>query len=130
MAFTDKETKGMTIEEVQQEYFDKSEKANEVGNQVAWMLLLVLAALLVSGKIYREILLAGAFAVLAMWLGVIQRLWQAWTIWLFKRKMECLKVYKPNIYPRYIRNGKWVIYWLKMAALTAAVWCFAYGAFW
>lgn len=130
MAFTDKETKGMTIEEVQQEYFDKSEKANEVGNQVAWMLLLVLAALLVSGKIYREILLAGAFAVLAMWLGVIQRLWQAWTIWLFKRKMECLKVYKPNIYPRYIRNGSWVIYWLKMAALTAAVWCFAYGAFW
>lgn len=120
----------MTIEEVQQEYFDKSEKANEVGNQVAWMLLLVLAALLVSGKIYMEILLAGAFAVLAMWLGVIQRLWQAWTIWLFKRKMECLKVYKPNIYPRYIRNGSWVIYWLKMAALTAAVWCFAYGAFW
>lgn len=130
MAYTDKETKGMTIEEVQQEYFDKSEKANEVGNQVAWMLLLVLAALLVSGKIYMEILLAGAFAVLAMWLGVIQRLWQAWTIWLFKRKMECLKVYKPNIYPRYIRNGSWVIYWLKMAALTAAVWCFAYGAFW
>ncbi len=130
MAFTDKETKGMTIEEVQQEYFDKSEKANEVGNQVAWMLLLVLAALLVSGKIYMEILLAGAFAVVAMWLGVIQRLWQSWTVWQFKRKMECLKVYNPHDYPRYIRNGKWVIYWLKMAALTAAVWCFAYGAFW
>ena len=129
MAFTDKETKGMTIEEVQQEYFDKSEKANEVGNQVAWMLLLVLAALLVSGKIYREILLAGAFAVVAMWLGVIQRLWQAWTIWLFKRKMESLKVYKPNIYPCYIRNGTWVIYWLKMVALTAAVGCFISGAF-
>lgn len=130
MAYTDKETKGMTIEEVQQEYFDKSEKANEVGNQVAWMLLLVLAALLVSGKIYREILLAGAFAVVATWLGVIQRLWQAWTVWQFKRKMECLKVYNPHDYPRYIRNGAWVIYWLKMAALTAAVYCFAYGVFW
>ena len=129
MAFTDEETKGMTIEEVQQEYFDRSEKANEVGNQVVWMLLIVLAALFVSGHVYREILWSGGFAVLAIWLGVMQRLWQAWTVWLFKRKMECLKVYNPHDYPRHIRNGAWILYWLKMVALTAAVGCFIYGAF-
>lgn len=129
MAYKDEETKGMTVEEVQQEYYDRSVKANEVGNQVAWMLLIVLAAILVSGKIYREILWTGAFAVLAMWLGVMQRLWQAWTVWLFKSKMERLIIYNPHHYPRYIRNGAWAIYWLKMAALTAAVGCFIYAAF-
>ena len=127
MAFTDEETKGMTIEEVQQEYFNRSEKANEVGNQVAWMLLVVLAAVFVSGKAYREILTAGGFAVLSMWLGVMQRLWQAWTVWLFKRKMESLKVYNPHDNPHYIRNGAWIIYWLKMATLTVAVGWFVYG---
>ena len=80
MTYTEEETKGMTVEEVQQEYYDRSEKANEVGNQVVWMLLVVLAAVLLSGKIYGEMLWAGAFAVLAMWLGVMQRLWQAWTV--------------------------------------------------
>lgn len=129
MAYTDEETKGMTVEEVQQEYYDRSEKANEVGNQVVWMLLVVLAAILLSGKIYGEILWAGAFAVLAMWLGVMQRLWQAWTVWLFKSKMERLIIHNPRHYPHYIRNGAWVIYWLKMVALTAAVGCFIYAAF-
>jgi len=118
-------------------YLKKSGVASDKADQLAWMFVLMMAACLISGHIYRTFLVSAMLSCVYMLLGVIQCVWQAVAAWIFKQQIKRERAKHPEItdkeypwpkdYPNYMGGGAWVFYYAKMITITAAVCFFVYG---
>lgn len=124
-----KETrKALTEEEVYDFYQERSGTAGDRADQLAWMFVAMAAGVLISGHAWQTFFVSAALSVTYLLLSVLQAVWQAFTAWLFKRQVSRMAT-PPTDYPWWIGCGAWLLFWLKMAAITAAVVCFVKSVF-
>ena len=116
--FEELEDKSLTEQKMFDEYQERTKTAGDRANDIAWCLVILLAAQLIGGKTYSNFFVACAGGLLYMLLSALQAVWQGATIWWFKNH-HADEV--PTDYPEWIGGTAWVFYYLKMAVIAAAV---------
>lgn len=126
--FTDDEVTNHRLMEVTDDMLTEQKMCDEAqeriktavdrANEVAWCLVILLAAQLIGGHTYDIFFVACAGGLLYMLLSALQALWQGATIWWFKNH-HADEV--PTDYPEWIGGTAWVFYYLKMAVISASV---------
>ena len=100
----------LTEKEVYDYYQERSVKAGERADQLAWMFIVI------------------ALAAIYMLLSVLQAVWQTFTSWLFMQKINRHHL-TPEDYPAWVGCGAWAFFWLKMISIASAVIYFAKAIF-
>lgn len=111
---TDLLTEGQAYDD----YQERTAKSADRADQLAWAIVALLAAQLIGDQHYNEFYVMAAGALAYMMLSTLQSVWQGFAIWIVKQRIsrgQCL-----TDYPSWVHDTAWVLYWLKMAALTAA----------
>lgn len=133
--FTDDEVTDHRLVEVTDDMLTEQKMSDEAqepviktavdrANDIAYCLVILLAATLIGGHTYDIFFVACAGALLYMLLSALQALWQGATIWWFKNHHSDEV---PTDYPEWIGGTAWVFYYLKMAVITASVVYIAYS---
>ena len=120
-------------------YQKSSIVSGERADQLAWMFIVMMTGVLISGHVYSVFSVCAALACIYMLLSVLQSMWQAIASWIFKNRInQARKVCEatpgctfvnPEDYPDYMGFFAWVFYYSKMAVITADVVYFAYNVF-
>ena len=128
MGFTDEEAihhrleelkdESLTEQKMQDEYQERTKTAGERANDIAWCLVILLAAQLIGCKTYSNFFVACAGGLLYMLLSALQAVWQGAAIWWFKNH-HVDEV--PTDYPGWIGGTAWVFFYTKMTVIVAAV---------
>jgi len=114
----------LTEKEVYDYYQERSVKAGDRADQLAWMFIIMAAGVLFSGHTWQSFLVCATLATIYMLLSVLQAVWQTFTSWLFKQRIKKMDV-APKDYPSWIGGGAWLFFWAKMIAIASAVIYFA-----
>jgi hypothetical protein len=114
----------LTEQKMYDDYQERTKTAGDRANDIAWCLVILLAAQLIGGKTYSNFFVACAGGLLYMLLSALQAAWQGAAIWWFKNH-HADEV--PTDYPEWIGGPAWVLYYLKMAVIAAAVVHIAYS---
>ena len=114
----------LTEQKMFDEYQERTETAGDRANDIAWCLVILLAAQLIGGKTYSNFFVACAGGLLYMLLSALQAVWQGAAIWWFKNH-HANKV--PTDYHEWIGGTACVFFYTKMAVITAAVVYIAYS---
>ena len=132
--FTDDEVTNHRLMEVTDDMLTEQKMCDEAqeriktavdrANEIAWCMVILLAAQLIGGHTYDIFFVACAGALLYMLLSALQAVWQGATIWWFKNHHADDF---PTDYPEWIGGTAWVLYYLKMAVITASVVYIAYS---
>lgn len=119
----------MKIKELSDAYLAKTVKANEIAERITWLFILIfLGSLFISGDT-AETVIPLKISVTAYGIGLVQRLWQAWAIWRFQRKLEKTGKEETDGYPVYIANIAWVLFAVKMLMVLTAIGAFIWLTF-
>ena len=122
--FEELKDESLTEQKMRDDYQERSKKAGDRANEIAWCLVILLAAQLIGGHTYSNFFVACAGGLLYMLLSALQAVWQGATIWWFKNHYSDEL---PTDYPEWIGGTAWVLYYLKMAVITAACIYIAYS---
>ena len=114
----------LTEQKMYDESQERTKTAGDRANDIAWCLVILLAATLIGGHTYSNFFIACAGGLLYMLLSALQAVWQGAAIWWFKNH-HADEV--PTDYTEWIGGTAWVFYYLKMAVITAAVVYIAYS---
>lgn len=114
----------LTEQKMYDEYQERTNTSGDRANDIAWCLVILLAAQLIGGKTYSNFFVACAGGLLYMLLSALQAVWQGSAIWWFKNHHADEA---PTDYPEWIGGTAWVFYYLKMAVIAAAVVYIAYS---
>ena len=114
----------LTEQKMYDEYQERTKTAGDRANDIAWCLVILLAAQLIGGKTYSNFFVACAGGLLYMLLSALQAVWQGAAIWWFKNH-HADEV--PTDYPEWIGGVAWALYYLKMAVIAASVVYIAYS---
>ena len=114
----------LTEQKMYDESQERTKTAGDRANDIAWCLVILLAATLIGGHTYSNFFIACAGGLLYMLLSALQAVWQGVAIWWFKNHHSDEV---PTDYPEWIGGTAWVFYYLKMAVITAAVVYLAYS---
>ena len=98
-------------------YQERSQTSGNRGEQLAWMLVVLLGTMMIGDHTYLEFYVAGACGLMYMLLSTLQAVWQTVTAWIFKNIIHRTGD-TPEDYPEWVGGGAWAFYWLKMAMLT------------
>ena len=108
----------LTEQKMCDEYQERTKTAVDRANDIAWCLVILLAAQLIGGKTYSNFFVACAGGLLYMLLSALQAVWQGAAMWWFKNHHADDF---PTDYPEWIGGTAWVFFYTKMAVITAAV---------
>ena len=121
----------MDLEKMDKDYKDFSSVANQRALQLAWAFILMEAAGLMAGHVFRIFSICAMLAAIFMMLSVLQALWQTVSFWIFKQQVYRERSKYPELtdaeyewpedYPNWIGFGAWVFFLAKMAVILAAV---------
>ena len=114
----------LTEQKMYDEYQERTKTAGDRANDIAWRLVILLAAQLIGGKTYSNFFVACAGGLLYMLLSALQAVWQGAAIWWFKNHHADDF---PTDYPEWIGGTAWVFFYTKMAVLAAACIYIAYS---
>ena len=118
----------LTEEKVYDYYQERSTTAGSRAEQLAWMFIVMMTGVLISGHTYQTFAECAALSAIYMLLSVMQAVWQTFTSWLFMKQIRKADV-MPNDYPAWVGCGAWLFFWLKMISISAAVCYFVYVIF-
>lgn len=110
----------LTEEKVYDYNQERSVKAGERANQLAWMFIVMMTGGLISGNVFKTFAVCAALAAAYMLLSVAQAVWQTFTSWLFKQQIKKMDV-APDDYPSWVGGGAWLFFWAKMISIASAV---------
>lgn len=111
---TDLLTEGQAYDD----YQERTVKSTDRADQLAWAIVALLAAQLIGGSKYHEMYVMAAGALAYLLLHTLQSAWQGLAFWIVKQRIsrgQCLADY-----PSWVGGTAWVLYALKLCALTAA----------
>ena len=111
------EPETLTEEQVYDYYQERSVKAGERADMLAWALVGMLCAQVIGDHAYLEFYVGGACGIMYMLLSMLQAVWQTVTAWIFKNIIHRTGD-TPEDYPEWVGGGAWAFYWLKMTMLT------------
>lgn len=114
----------LTEQRAYDDYQERSTKAGDRAEQLAWAMLVLLVGQLIGGTHYAEFYVMGAAAAAYMLLSALQSLWQSVAMWAVKQLIRREKSVPLYDYPSWVGFGAWTFYYLKFAAITAGA---AYG---
>jgi hypothetical protein len=118
----------LTEEKVYDFYQERSVTAGSRADQLAWMFVVMMTGVLISGHVYQTFSVCAALSAIYMLLSVMQAVWQTFTSLLFMRQIRKTAV-KPSDYPSWVGCGAWLFFWLKMISTSAAVFYFVHAIF-
>ena len=122
-------TENMLMEKKVFDYYqERSTTAGSRADQLAWMFIVMMTGVLISGHTYQTFAECAALSAIYMLLSVMQAVWQTFTSWLFMKQIRKADV-MPNDYPAWVGCGAWLFFWLKMISISAAVCYFVYVIF-
>lgn len=110
----------LTEEKVYDYYQERSVKAGERADQLAWMFIVMMTGGLISGHAFQTFAVCAALAAVYMLLSVAQAVWQTFTSWLFKQQVKKMDV-APDDYPSWVGGGAWLFFWAKMITIASAI---------
>ena len=117
-------TETVTEEQVYDYYQERSVKAGERADQLAWMFIVMMTGGLISGHAFQTFSICAMLAAIYMLLSVVQAVWQTFTSWLFKNIIHRTGE-TPEDYPSWVGGGAWFFFWAKMITIASAVIYFA-----
>ena len=117
-------TETVTEEQVYDFYQERSVKAGERADQLAWMFIVMMTGGLISGHAFQTFSICAMLAAIYMLLSVVQAVWQTFTSWLFKNIIHRTGE-TPEDYPSWVGGGAWFFFWAKMITIASAVIYFA-----
>lgn len=82
--FEELEDDPLTEQKMYDKYQERTKTAGDRANDIAWCLVILLAAQLIGGKTYSNFFVACAGGLLYMLLSALQAVWQGAAIWWFK----------------------------------------------
>ena len=118
------EPKTLTEDDVYDYYQERSVKAGERADQLAWMFIVMMTGGLISGHAFQTFSICAMLAAIYMLLSVVQAVWQTFTSWLFKNIIHRTGE-TPEDYPSWVGGGAWFFFWAKMIIIASAVIYFA-----
>jgi hypothetical protein len=118
------EPKTLTEDDVYEYYQERSVKAGERADQLAWMFIVMMTGGLISGHAFQTFSICAMLAAIYMLLSVVQAVWQTFTSWLFKNIIHRTGE-TPEDYPSWVGGGAWFFFWAKMITIASAVIYFA-----
>jgi hypothetical protein len=118
----------LTSDKVYDFYQERSVKAGERADQLAWMFIVMMTGGLISGHAFQTFSVCAALSVLYLLLSVMQAVWQTFTSWIFMRQIERTDI-KPSDYPSWVGGGAWLFFWLKKITIATAVCYFVHAIF-
>lgn len=110
----------LTEEKVYDYYQERSVKASERADQLAWMFIVMMTGGLISGHAFQTFSVCASLAAVYMLLSVTQTVWQTFTSWLFKNIIHKTGE-TPENYPSWVGGGAWLFFWAKMITIASAV---------
>lgn len=100
------------------DYQERTVKSGDRADQLAWAIVALLAAQLIGGSKYHEMYVMAAGALAYLLLSTLQSAWQGLAIWIVKQRIS--RGQRLTDYPSWVGGTAWVLYALKLCALTAA----------
>ena len=112
-----KEPEYITEQKAHETYQERSQAANDRGEQLAWAFIVMLTGMLIANRGFLEFYVGAACGLAYLLLSMLQATWQTIAIWIIKNriKMHNLKI---EDYPQWVGGWAWVFYYLKIALLA------------
>ena len=108
----------LTERQAYDDYQERTAKSTDRADQLAWAIVALLAAQLIGGSKYGEMYVMAAGALAYLLLHTLQSAWQGLAIWIVKQRIS--RGHRLTDYPSWVGGTAWVLYALKLCALTAA----------
>ena len=108
----------LTERQAYDDYQERTAKSGDRADQLAWAIVALLAAQLIGDQHYHEFYVMAAGALAYLLLSTLQSAWQGLAIWIVKQRIS--RGQRLTDYPSWVGGTAWVLYWLKLCALTAA----------
>ena len=108
----------LTERQAYDDYQERTAKSSDRADQLAWAIVALLAAQLIGGSKYGEMYVMAAGALAYLLLSTLQYAWQGLAIWIVKQRIS--RGQRLADYPSWVCGTAWVLYALKLCALTAA----------
>ena len=108
----------LTERQAYDDYQERTAKSGDRADQLAWAIVALLAAQLIGGSKYGEMYVMAAGALAYLLLHTLQSAWQGLAIWIVKQRIS--RGQRLTDYPSWVGGTAWVLYALKLCALTAA----------
>lgn len=118
----------LTEEKVYDYYQERSVTAGSRADQLAWMFILMMTGGLISGHAFQTFSVCAALSAIYVFCSIMQAVWQTFTSWLFLQRVKKSDVV-PDDYPSWVGGGAWFFFWMKMIAISAAVFYFVHAIF-
>ena len=114
---TQAEPQTITEEKAYDDYQERSNTANDRGEQLAWAFIVLLAGMMIGNHGYLEYYVGAACGLAYLLLSMIQSAWQTIAIWIVKNRIK-----RDNLtiedYPEWVGGWAWVFWYLKIGLLT------------
>ena len=111
------EPQTITEEKAYDDYQERSNTANDRGEQLAWAFIVLLAGMMIGNHGYLEYYVGAACGLAYLLLSMIQSAWQTIAIWIVKNRIK-----RDNLtiedYPEWVGGWAWVFWYLKIGLLT------------
>ena len=108
----------LTERQAYDDYQERTAKSGDRADQLAWAIVVLLAAQLIGGSKYGELYVMAAGALAYLLLSTLQSAWQGLAFWIVKQRIS--RGQRLTDYPSWVGGTAWVLYALKLCALTAA----------
>lgn len=108
----------LTERQAYDDYQERTVKSGDRADQLAWALVALLAAQLIGGSKFYELYVMAAGALAYLLLSTLQSAWQGLAIWIVKQRIS--RGQRLTDYPSWVGGTAWVLYALKLCALTVA----------
>ena len=108
----------LTERQAYDDYQERTAKSGDRADQLAWAIVALLAAQLIGGSKFYELYVMAAGALAYLLLSTLQSAWQGLAIWIVKQRIS--RGQRLTDYPSWVGGTAWVLYALKLCALTAA----------
>ena len=114
---TQAEPQTITEEKAYDDYQERSNTANDRGEQLAWAFIVLLAGMMIGNHGYLEYYVGAACGLAYLLLSMLQSAWQTIAIWIIKNRIK-----RDNLtiedYPEWVGGWAWAFWYLKVGLLT------------
>jgi hypothetical protein len=111
------EPQTITEDKAYDDYQERSNTANDRGEQLAWAFIVLLAGMMIGNHGYLEYYVGAACGLVYLMLSMIQSAWQTIAIWIIKNRIK-----RDNLtiedYPEWVGGWAWVFWYTKIGLLT------------
>ena len=115
--FIEVDDNALTEEKAYDDYQERSNTANDRGEQLAWAFIVLLAGMMIGNHGYLEYYVGAACGLAYLLLSMLQSAWQTIAIWIIKNRIK-----RDNLaiedYPEWVGGWAWVFWYLKIGLLT------------